>query len=133
MPEPSDGTLRVAILVVSDRAATGERPDATGPKLQNLVTARCAAVTEVRVVPDERDLIAKALVELCDGADVVLTAGGTGLAPRDVTPEATALVVDRLVPGIAEAMRAASLRITPHAMLSRGIAGVRGGVLIVNL
>jgi len=90
-------------------------------------------VTAVGVVPDDREQIAEALVQMCEGADVVLAAGGTGLAQRDVTPEATAMVIERQVPGIAEAMRAAGLRSTPHAMLSRGIAGVRGRSLIINL
>lgn len=133
MNEPSGGKLRVAILVVSDRATSGERPDATGPRLREMAQSKGACVAEVRVVPDEQDLIAGALVELCSKADVVLTTGGTGLAARDVTPEATAMVIERAVPGIAEAIRAAGLRSTPHAMLSRGMAGVRSGSLIVNL
>ena len=125
--------LRVAILVASDRATTGERPDATGPALRQWLEARGTQITAARVVPDDREQIAAALVEMCEGADVVLAAGGTGLAQRDVTPEATAMVIERQVPGIAEAMRAAGLRSTPHAMLSRGIAGVRGHSLIINL
>jgi molybdenum cofactor synthesis domain-containing protein len=125
--------LRVAILVASDRAVRGERKDATGPALRRWLEAKNAQVTEVRVVPDDQERIAGALMELCKQADVVLTAGGTGLAERDVTPEATAAVIERAVPGIAEAMRAAGLRSTPHAMLSRGIAGVRGHSLIINL
>jgi molybdenum cofactor synthesis domain-containing protein len=126
-------TLRVAVIVVSDRAASGERPDATGPRLRDMLQSRDAQVTEIQVVPDEQQRIADVLLELCGRADVVLTAGGTGLAARDVTPEATAAVIERTVPGIAEAMRAAGLRSTPHAMLSRAIAGVRDGSLIINL
>jgi len=127
------GQVRVAVLVVSDRAARGERPDATGPHLRELIGSKGAAVTEVKVVPDEKEQIAAALRDWCDRVDVILTAGGTGLADRDVTPEATACVIERTVPGIGEAMRAAGLRSTPHAMLSRGIAGVRGRTLIINL
>lgn len=127
------GPLRAAVLVVSDRAASGERPDATGPVICDALRARGAQVRGAEVVPDDRQQIADALVGLCQEADLVLTAGGTGLSERDVTPEATADVVARAVPGIAEAMRAAGLRSTPHAMLSRSVAGVRGRALIVNL
>jgi molybdenum cofactor synthesis domain-containing protein len=133
MTEAAGPGLRVAILVTSDRAARGERADATGPALREFLLSRGAEVVALRVVPDERDQIARSLCELCGSADVVVTAGGTGLGERDVTPEATAAVVERQAPGIAEAMRAAGLRSTPHAMLSRGIAGVRGMSLIVNL
>jgi molybdenum cofactor synthesis domain-containing protein len=125
--------LQVAILVVSDRAASGERPDATAPLLAEFVEGKGAQVNNVRAVPDDERQICDALVKLCDLADIVLTTGGTGLAQRDVTPEATGRVVERVVPGIAEAMRAAGLRATPHAMLSRGMAGVRGRSLVVNL
>jgi molybdopterin adenylyltransferase len=129
----SEPTVRVAILVVSDRAARGERADATGPRLAEALRAWGAEVVAVVVTPDEVARICAGLIAHCDHADVVLTAGGTGLAERDVTPEATADVVTRQVPGMAEAMRAAGLRHTPHAMLSRGIVGVRGRTLIVNL
>jgi len=131
--EAPKARLRVAVLVASDRAASGERPDATAPLLTRWLAPRGAQVTQVRVVPDEESEISRALVQLCDVADLVLTTGGTGLAPRDVTPEATASVIERQVPGMAEAMRAAGLRSTPHAMLSRGIAGVRGHCLVLNL
>jgi len=144
LPRPASGgrrrarpagpeALQVAILVVSDRAASGERPDATAPLLAEFVEGKGARVSNVRVVPDDERQICDALVELCDLADIVLTTGGTGLAERDVTPEATGSVVERVVPGIAEAMRAVGLRATPHAMLSRGMAGVRGRSLVVNL
>jgi molybdopterin adenylyltransferase len=125
--------LTVAILIVSDRAMTGERPDATGPALQEFLHNQGAQIVELRIVPDEKTQIAAALRKLCEKADLVLSAGGTGLAKRDVTPEATAEVIEKTVPGIAEAMRAAGLSKTPHAMLSRGVAGVRGRSLIVNL
>ena len=127
--------MRVAILIASDRSASGERADATGPALEEAVRKLPAEVLVREVVPDEREAISGKLVHFCDkpGADIVLVAGGTGLGPRDVTPEATRDVIDREVPGIAEAIRARSLEITPHAMLSRAVAGVRGTTLIVNL
>lgn len=134
MSEPGEkSALRVAILVVSDRAASGERPDATAPLLRGFVEAKGSEVGQVCVVPDDEGKISAAVVQMCESADLVLTTGGTGLGHRDVTPEATARVVERIVPGIAEAMRAAGMRSTPHAMLSRAIAGVRGRSLIVNL
>jgi molybdenum cofactor synthesis domain-containing protein len=125
--------LTVAILIVSDRAMTGERPDATGPALQEFLQKQAAQIVEVKIAPDEKTQIAAALRKLCEKADLVLSAGGTGLAKRDVTPEATMEVIEKTVPGIAEAMRAAGLAKTPHAMLSRGVVGVRGRSLIVNL
>ena len=129
----SQNSIRVHIIVVSDRAASGERTDATGPALSEFLKTKNIQTVQAQIVPDERDQIADALLRMCDEADLILTAGGTGLAARDVTPEATSQVVERLAPGIAEAMRAAGLRVTPHAMLSRGIAGVRGKTLIINL
>ncbi len=127
--------LRVAILIPSDRASSGERPDATGPALEEAAKKLPAEVVAREVVPDEREVIAGKLVRVADElkADIVLVAGGTGLGPRDVTPEATRDVIDREVPGIVEAIRAKSLAITPRAMLSRAVAGVRGMTLIVNL
>lgn len=127
-------TRRAAILTVSDRSAAGERADASGPLLARLLEAAGWEVPERRVVPDERPAIEDALVALTAGSvALVLTTGGTGLAPRDVTPDATRAVADREVPGIAEAIRAAGLGQTPHAMLSRAVAAVRGRTLIVNL
>jgi molybdenum cofactor synthesis domain-containing protein len=127
--------MRVAILIPSDRAASGERPDATGPALEEAVKALGSEVRAAEVVPDEREPIQAALLRFCDdlAVDLVLVAGGTGLGPRDVTPEATRAVIDREVPGIPEAMRAKGLGVTSHAMLSRAVAGVRGRTLIVNL
>jgi molybdopterin adenylyltransferase len=129
--------IRVGILTVSDRSARGEREDLGGPAVAEAVLARLpgAVLAERAVVPDERAEIAARLVHWADtlGLDLILTTGGTGFAPRDVTPEATRDVIEREAPGLAEAMRAASLRITPHAMLSRGVAGIRGRTLIVNL
>jgi molybdenum cofactor synthesis domain-containing protein len=117
---------------VSDGVARGERDDRSGDLLAELLTEEGFDV-ERRVVPDEREEIAAALVAIADSSRLVLTTGGTGVAPRDVTPEATAAVIEREVPGIAEAIRADSIAKTPHALLSRGIAGVRGASLIVNL
>ncbi|MBU0495359.1 MAG: MogA/MoaB family molybdenum cofactor biosynthesis protein [Chloroflexi bacterium] len=129
-------TIRTGILTVSDRSARGEREDASGPLLAQLAQERLGAqVTLTAIVPDERAEIATILRRWADEdrLDLVLTTGGTGLAPRDVTPEATRDVIERETPGLAEAMRAASLRVTPHAMLSRAVAGIRGRCLIVNL
>jgi molybdenum cofactor synthesis domain-containing protein len=120
------------VLTVSDGVAAGEREDRSGDELAELLAAEGYEV-ERRVVPDERDAIAGAIAELADRARVVLTTGGTGLAPRDVTPEATESILDRLAPGIAQALRADSIAKTPHGLLSRGIAGVRGSTLVVNL
>ncbi len=129
--------VRVGVLTVSDRSARGEREDLGGPAVAQAVVDGLphALVVERAVVPDDRSLIAGTLRRWADDLrlDLILTTGGTGFAPRDVTPEATLDVVERLAPGLAEAMRAASLRITPHAMLSRVVAGIRGRTLIVNL
>lgn len=127
--------MRIAILTVSDRCARGEAQDITGSALRQVVEERGAKVMDAAVVPDEMEAIAAALVRAADelGADVVLTAGGTGLGPRDVTPEATERVLERRAPGLAEAIRLGSLPKAPTAMLSRGTAGLRGRALIVNL
>jgi molybdopterin adenylyltransferase len=124
--------VKAAVLTVSDGVVSGDRDDESGDALAELLTAEGFEVVR-RVVPDEREAIASALRELADGARVVLTTGGTGVAPRDVTPEATAEVIDRNVPGIAEAIREISRTKTPHALLSRGVAGVAGSSLVVNL
>ena len=122
-----------AVLTVSDKGAAGEREDVSGELLARLLEEHGAAAVRRLIVPDERREIVAALRQLCQsGADLILTTGGTGLAPRDVTPEATLEVVTRAVPGISEAIRAASLAETPRAMLSRGVSGIRGGTLIVN-
>jgi molybdopterin adenylyltransferase len=128
-------TLRAALLTVSDSASRGARLDTSGPAIRELIVGIGGEVVRSHVVADERARIAHTLRTWCDagGLDIVLTTGGTGLGPRDVTPEATLDVAERLVPGIAEAMRAAGLRHTPTAMLSRGVAAVRGSTLIVNL
>jgi molybdenum cofactor synthesis domain-containing protein len=120
------------VLTVSDGVAEGTRQDESGDLLGALLAAEGYEV-ERRIVPDDRDAIAEAIAELAEEAVVVLTTGGTGLAARDITPEATAEVLERSVPGIAEAIRADSIAKTPHALLSRGLAGVRGETLVVNL
>jgi molybdopterin adenylyltransferase len=128
--------IRVGILTVSDRGYLGEYRDLSGPAIRALVTEQLGVSVDLEaIVPDEREIIAGTLVVWADevGLDLVLTTGGTGFAPRDVTPEATLDVITRQAPGLAEAMRAASLAITPHAMLSRAVAGIRGSTLIVNL
>lgn len=128
-------SIRVAVLTISDRSARGERADRSGPALVEVVQARGWQMTRYEVIPDELYLIRDTLIEYCDRdlSDIVLTTGGTGFAPRDVTPEATLAAVERSAPGLAEAMRQESLRVTPHAMLSRGVAGIRGRTLVINL
>jgi molybdopterin adenylyltransferase len=129
--------IRLAIVTVSDKSSRGEREDSSGPAIRETLVSAGVTFSEVdyRVVPDERHDIAEALFHLSERADVdlVLTTGGTGLAPRDVTPQATLGAIEYEVPGIAEAMRAESLKVTPAGMLSRGVAGVRRSTLIVNL
>lgn len=120
------------MLTVSDGVVAGTREDASGDLLAGLLAGEGYDVARV-TVPDEADAIAAAIVELADEAAVVLTTGGTGVAPRDVTPEATRSVIDREAPGIAEAIRADSIARTPHALLSRGVAGIHGSTLVVNL
>lgn len=126
----------IGILTISDRGSRGEYRDLSGPAIRALVTERLeASIEREAIIPDERTVIAGTLRAWADeaGLDLVLTTGGTGFAPRDVTPEATRDVIEREAPGLAEAMRAASLCVTPHAMLSRAVAGIRGRTLIVNL
>ena len=123
-----------AVLTVSDRSARGERPDESGPAAAAMLAAAGYQVASQSVVPDERGKIEAALAALAEaGTALVVTTGGTGFSPRDVTPEATAAVCQRMVPGIPEAMRLASLAVTPRAMLSRAVAGIRDRTLIVNL
>jgi len=128
-------TLRFGILTVSDRSSRGERADASGPALVEIVQSSGWYVTQQAVVPDNVSEIQDMLKTWADSEemDVILTTGGTGFAPRDVTPEATRSVVERLTPGLDEAMRAASLEVTPHAMLSRAVSGIRNRTLIINL
>lgn len=127
--------FHAAVLTVSDRSFRGERPDEGGPLVAGLLREAGFAVVKTAIVPDEQSLIEIALREIADTGEVQLlvTTGGTGFAPRDVTPEATQAVCQRMVPGIPETMRYASLQITPRAMLSRAQAGIRGSTLIINL
>ncbi len=127
--------IRVGILTVSDRSWRGERADASGPALEEVVTLQGWTVARKAIEPDDLARLQHTLANWADSGemDVILTSGGTGFSPRDVTPEATLSVAQRLAPGIAEAMRAASLRVTPHAMLSRATAVIRGRTLIINL
>jgi len=125
----------VGILTISDKGWRGEREDKSGEAIRELVGQLHARVAKYEVVPDEKDLISRRLKEWADEEelDLIVTTGGTGLGPRDVTPEATLEVSEKLVPGMAETMRAQSLKHTPHAMLSRGVAGMRKRTLIINL
>jgi len=127
--------IRAAILTVSDRCANGQQEDRSAPVLTEILSNQGFEIADQALVPDEQDVIARELVRLCGQShcDVVFTTGGTGLGPRDVTPEATCSICDRLVPGLAELMRAESLKKTRNAALSRGVAGLRGSTLIVNL
>jgi molybdopterin adenylyltransferase len=124
--------VKAAVVTVSDGVSEGTREDKSGDLLAELVAGEGYEV-ERRIVPDDRDAIADAIAELAEEAALVLTTGGTGLGPRDVTPEATLEVLERPAPGIAEAIRADSAAKTPHGLLSRGVAGVRGQTLVVNL
>jgi molybdopterin adenylyltransferase len=128
-------TIRAAIITLSDKGFKGEREDESGTVIRELIAEIGASVVLYEVLPDERKTIVDALKRLSDSGetDLILTTGGTGVAPRDVTPEATRDVVERELPGMAEAMRAESLKKTPHAMISRAIAGIRKQTLIVNL
>ena len=127
--------LRFGILTVSDRSSRGERPDSSGPALVERIVSQGWAVARQDIVPDDIEAVRQMLSGWADrgGLDVILTTGGTGFAPRDVTPEATKSIVEREAPGLGEAMRAASAAQSKHAMLSRAIAGIRGRVLIINL
>jgi molybdopterin adenylyltransferase len=124
--------VRAAVLTVSDGVAGGEREDRSGDVLEELLAEDGYEVVR-RVVPDDREAIGAAIAELAGSARLVLTTGGTGMGPRDVTPEATATLLERYAPGIAEAIRADSVRKTPHGLLSRGVAGTLGSTLVVNL
>ena len=126
-------SLAAAVLTVSDSAVRGTRPDLSGPAVVAALQAKSFQVVATATVPDEKSRIEESLVRLCGLARLVVTTGGTGLGPRDVTPEATQAVCDRMVPGLAEVMRASGLAHTPFAALSRGVCGARASSLIVNL
>lgn len=125
----------VGILTISDKGSRGERVDLSGPEIQKIIEPIGGNVKEYLIVPDEKDIISNKLIDMCDNKslDLILTTGGTGFSKRDVTPEATLSVIERLVPGIPEAMRAESLKITSKAMLSRAVSGIRKNSLIINL
>jgi molybdenum cofactor synthesis domain-containing protein len=127
--------LRAAVVTLSDKGSAGLREDRSGPVLCGLLEEVGSTVVSTHIVPDDQHVIEELLRALADGGtvDLILTTGGTGLAPRDCTPEATLAVIDRAAPGFCEAMRAVSLSITSHAMLSRAVAGTRGKVLIINM
>ena len=127
--------IKAGIITISDRGYRGEREDLSGKEIERLVKELPAEIVAYEIIPDERDEIEGKLIEFSDklGLDLILTTGGTGVAPRDVTPEATMAVIERELPGMAEAMRAESLKKTPNAMISRAIAGIRGETLIINL
>lgn len=132
---PQDIRITAAVLTVSDRSSRGEREDKSGEVIEELLKSIGAEIKEYRIVPDEREVIERSLRELSDGSgvDLIVTTGGTGLGPRDVTPEATLEVIDKRIPGFEEAMRAESIKITPHGMLSRAVSGLRGRTVIINL
>ncbi|MDX1413597.1 MAG: MogA/MoaB family molybdenum cofactor biosynthesis protein [Candidatus Promineifilaceae bacterium] len=127
--------MRVGLLTISDRGATGEYVDRSGALMAKMIRENTPwEITHQEIVPDELDAIVNTLNNWCDiGVNLVLTSGGTGFAPRDITPEATLQVIEREAPGIAEALRAESLKVTRHAMLSRGVAGIKRNTLIINL
>jgi molybdenum cofactor synthesis domain-containing protein len=125
--------IKLAILTLSDKGSKGERSDASGPVIEKMMKKIDAKIVSYDILPDEKALIKKKLLSLCNKVDLILTTGGTGLSPRDVTPEATREVIHREIPGMAEAMRFFGLKKTRRAMLSRAVAGVRGRTLIINL
>ena len=126
---------RAAVICASDRCFQGMRQEASSPIITEILTSRGYEITAAVLLPDDYEMLRMTMARIADegSADLIVTTGGTGLAPRDVTPEATAAVIERAVPGIPEAMRAESMKITPHGMLSRGIAGIRKRTLIINL
>lgn len=127
--------MRIGILTVSDRSARRERPDLAGPAIEKLIVDQGWSVVRLEIMPDELLMLKEALANWADSGnmDIILTTGGTGFSPRDITPEATKAVIERDAPGLVEAMRSASLKVTAHGMLSRATAGIRGRALIVNL
>jgi len=127
--------IKAVVITVSDRGARGQREDASGPAIARMLEAEGMEIVGRRIIPDEKEIIRQMLLEWCNGgdADLILTTGGTGVSPRDVTPDATREVIDREIPGMAEAMRHQSAAVTPHAMISRALVGIRGRTLIINL
>jgi molybdopterin adenylyltransferase len=125
--------IKVSIITLSDKGSQGEREDTSGPVIAEMIKSIGAEVVNYEILPDEKDILREKLTRLCSSSDIIFTTGGTGLTPRDITPETTLEVIERQVPGIAEAMRLEGLKKTPHAMLSRAVAGIRGKTLIINL
>jgi molybdopterin adenylyltransferase len=127
--------IRTAIITLSDKGSIGERVDESGMVIREMIGAIDASIVHYEILPDEKTLIVEALMRLSDSGevDLIFTTGGTGVAPRDVTPEATRQVIERELPGMAEAMRAESLKKTPNAMISRAVAGIRKQTLMINL
>ena len=125
--------IRTGIVTLSDKGSKGERQDASGPLIEEIIQSIGAKVVHYEILADEQPELEARLIALCQKCDLILTTGGTGLSPRDITPEATLAIIDREIPGMAEAMRLESLKKTPHAMLSRAVVGIRGTTLIVNL
>jgi len=127
--------ITIGILTISDKGSQGKRKDTSGQTIRQVLSGIDSSVVHYAIVPDEKSQISHKLTEWADsdGIDLILTTGGTGLSPRDVTPEATLVVLDKLAPGFSEAMRAESLKKTPHAVLSRGISGIRKKTIIINL
>jgi molybdenum cofactor synthesis domain-containing protein len=127
--------FNAGIITVSDKGSQGKREDKSGPAIAEMLAGAAIDIKHTLIIPDEVDQIQKAIIQFADveKLDVILTTGGTGVSPRDLTPDATLKVIDKEVPGMAEAMRYASMKITPHAMISRAVAGIRGRSLIINL
>jgi molybdenum cofactor synthesis domain-containing protein len=127
--------IKFGILIISDRSSTGMRPDSSGPIIQDIIHANQWDVSKYEIIPDDYQIIKNKLIEWSDidQLDVILTSGGTGFSQRDITPEATRAILDREAPGIVEAIRCHSLKITPHAMLSRAVSGIRKSSIIINL
>jgi len=124
--------IKVAILTLSDKGSKGDRADASGPAIEKIIKKINATVVSYEIIPDDKNKIKRKLISLSKTADLILTTGGTGVSPRDVTPDATLEILDYEIPGIAEAMRMKGMRKTPFAMISRAVAGVRGKTLIIN-
>jgi molybdopterin adenylyltransferase len=127
--------MKAGILTISDKGSRNERIDESGPAVRELLTGIGVAVEKYEIIPDEKDVIEQKLISYSDNIklDIIVTTGGTGVSPRDLTPDATLAVIDREIPGFAEAMRMESFKKTPHALISRAVAGVRGNTLIINL
>jgi molybdopterin adenylyltransferase len=127
--------IYAGIITVSDKGSQGKREDLSGPAIVEMLAGAAIEIKQTLIIPDEKDQIQKAIINFADVGklDLILTTGGTGVSPRDLTPDATLKVIDKEVPGMAEAMRHQSMLITPHAMISRAVAGIRGRCLIVNL